>query len=68
MTSNIIKVYDWKFDIHRLCEDCGKSPFDCWNMANIEVKSEKPGMYQMKWVCMNCLGTRVVQTTKNINE
>lgn len=52
-------VYDWEFETDRLCGDCGKRPNDYWNMTRIEVEAEKPGMYQMKWVCMNCLSARV---------
>lgn len=64
MKHNVI-VYDWEFDVDRLCEDCGKRPSDYWNMARIEVETEKPLIYQMKWICMNCLGTRVtgIKTT-----
>lgn len=54
-----VVVYDWNFSTSMQCHDCGERPCDYWQMANIEIKSEKPGMYQMKWVCMNCLGGRV---------
>ncbi len=59
MTTAKYCIYDWEFQIDRLCDDCGKRPDDYWNMARIEVEAEKPLMYQMKWVCMNCLGRRV---------
>lgn len=57
---NRIVVYDWEFSTSRLCDDCEDRPEDYWQMARIEVAIVDNLKYQMKWVCMRCLGARVV--------
>lgn len=52
-------IYDWAFSTSMPCDDCGERPEDYWNMAMIEVAIVDNLKYQMKWVCMRCLGARV---------